>query len=64
METDYTALVRDRLLGDHGAQDEDQVPGDVERQLQEARSRYPQATVYWDDELQDVMVDLSTGRGA
>lgn len=62
-ETDLTARVRDQLLGEHDAHDDGQVPGyDIERQLHEARARYPQAAVYWDDELQDVVIDLSSSR--
>ena len=60
-ETDYTARVRDELLSDHDdrAGDED----GREQQLRGAQAKYPHACVYFDDELQDIVVDLSSGRG-
>jgi len=56
-ETDFTAMERDRLLAEHDDGQDD----DVERQIAEARRRYPAARVFWDSELGDVVVDVSTG---
>lgn len=60
-ETDYTARVRDELLAEH---DESPPVAGREQQLREARAKYPNAHVYYDAELGDVVVDISTGRGA
>lgn len=58
--SDYTAQVRDQLLDEHH---DGQVPGDDrEQQISEAQARYPAARVYWDDEVDDVVVDISSGR--
>jgi hypothetical protein len=61
-ETDFTAQVRDRLLDGHDTQAEDQDGPEIEQRLQEARRKYPSAVVTWDEQLQDVVVDLSSGR--
>jgi hypothetical protein len=61
MESDYTARTRDRLLDSHDASTDDQ--DGREKQLREVRARYPHACVFFDDELQDIVVDLSSGRG-
>ena len=57
-EVDYTARERARLLAEHAGSAPD--PG-REPRIREAEAKYPAARVFWDDELQDVVVDVSTG---
>lgn len=53
---DYTARMARQLLAEHDVQAEDP----IERRVQEARQRYPRARVTWDDDLGDVVIDLSS----
>jgi hypothetical protein len=59
-EADYTALRRDQLLAEHDALTV--CPDDTERMLLEARAKYPNARVYFDPEVDEAVVDLSSGR--
>jgi hypothetical protein len=56
MSGNYTGNLARRLQEEDAAE----VAPDCEQQVREARERHPGATVYYDDELQDVVVDLSS----
>jgi hypothetical protein len=60
-ETDYTGLRARELLEAHAARVEAQDESGHEQQLQEARAKYPNAHVYFDPEVNDVVIDLSNG---
>ena len=60
-EVDFTARERARLLAQHA---ESAPVSSREPRISEARAKYPAARVFWDDEIDDVMVDLSSARGA
>ena len=57
-EVDWTARERARLLAEHA--DIVPVPG-REQLLREAQSRYPAAHVYYDTDVDDIVIDVSSG---
>jgi hypothetical protein len=61
-ETDFTAMRARQLLAEHDAGDQadDETPEAIVARVQAGLKR---GTAVWDDELQDVIVDLSGSRG-
>jgi hypothetical protein len=57
---DYTAKLAGQLRDEHDAQ-ANEAP--IEQRVSEAQASHPRARVTWDDELQDVVIDVSTGPG-
>lgn len=56
---DYTARMARQLLEEHDVQAEDP----IKQRVREAQAKHPRARVTWDDEVQDVVIDLSSEAG-